>query len=78
MINVLRGYKDTKIPMLIMLLSFWGICLPLGYVLTFENWLTAPMGAPGFWMALIAGLTCAALLLTVRMFRFRPADFVAH
>ncbi|HEY0894570.1 MAG TPA: MATE family efflux transporter, partial [Cellvibrio sp.] len=73
MINVQRGYKDTKTPMFIMLLSFWGICLPLGYVLTFKDWLTAPLGAPGFWMALIAGLTCAALLLTVRMFRFRPA-----
>jgi MATE family multidrug resistance protein len=71
MINVLRGYKDTKIPMLVMLLSFWGICLPLGYLLTFEDWITAPLGAPGFWTALIAGLTCAAILLTLRMFRFR-------
>lgn len=77
MINVQRGYKDTKTPMFIMLLSFWGICLPLGYALTFKDWITAPMGAPGFWMALIAGLTCAALLLTVRMFRFRPAGFTA-
>jgi multidrug resistance protein, MATE family len=78
MINVQRGYKDTKTPMFIMLLSFWGICLPLGYMLTFKDWITAPMGAPGFWMALIAGLTCAALLLTVRMFRFRPAGFAAR
>jgi len=78
MINVQRGYKDTKIPMLIMLLSFWGIGLPLGYVLTFTDWITEPMGAPGFWIALIAGLTCAALLLTVRMFRFRPAGFDAR
>lgn len=73
MINVLRGYKDTKIPMLIMLLSFWGICLPLGYVLTFKDWLIAPLGASGFWTALIAGLTCAAILLTIRMFRFKAA-----
>lgn len=71
MINVLRGYKDTKIPMLIMLLSFWGISLPLGYVLTFKDWLVAPIGAPGFWTALIAGLICAAFLLTIRMFRFK-------
>ncbi|MEN0037632.1 MAG: MATE family efflux transporter [Cellvibrio sp.] len=71
MINVLRGYKDTKIPMLIMLLSFWGICLPLGYVLTFEDWIIDPVGAPGFWTALIFGLTCAAIMLTIRMFRFK-------
>lgn len=70
MINVLRGYKDTKIPMLMMLVSFWGICLPLGYVLTFEDWLMPPLGAPGFWTALIVGLACAAILLTLRMFRF--------
>lgn len=73
MINVLRGYKDTKVPMMIMLLSFWGICLPLGYVLTFKDWLIPALGAPGFWAALIAGLSCAALLLTIRMFRFQPS-----
>jgi len=73
MINVLRGYKDTKIPMMIILLSFWGICLPLGYTLTFKDWLVPALGAPGFWAALIAGLSCAALLLTLRMFRFKPA-----
>ncbi len=78
MINVQRGYKDTKIPMLIMLVSFWGICLPLGYVLTFDDWLHTPMGAPGFWTALIVGLGCAACLLTLRMFRFRPSRFNAH
>ncbi|RYY73238.1 MAG: MATE family efflux transporter [Gammaproteobacteria bacterium] len=72
MINVLRGYKDTKIPMFIMLFSFWCICLPLGYVLTFKDWLHPPMGASGFWTALIVGLSCAAVLLTVRALRFKP------
>jgi MATE family multidrug resistance protein len=73
MINVQRGYKDTKIPMLIMLLAFWGICLPLGYAFTFTDWLTAePMGAAGFWTALIVGLICAAILLTHRVFYFDP------
>jgi MATE family multidrug resistance protein len=72
MINVQRGYKDTKIPMMIMLLAFWGICLPLGYALTFTNWLTSePMGASGFWTALIVGLICAAILLTRRVFYFK-------
>lgn len=76
MINVQRGYKDTKIPMLIMLLAFWGICLPLGFALTFKDWLTdEPMGAAGFWTALIAGLICAAILLTRRVFYFNPQQF---
>ncbi len=68
MINLLRGYKDTKLPMFIMLFSFWGMCLPLGYILTFKDWLHAPLGAEGFWAALIVGLSCAACLLTLRMF----------
>jgi multidrug resistance protein, MATE family len=71
MINVLRGYKDTKIPMLIMLFSFWCVCLPLGFILTFKDWLSAPMGAAGFWTALIIGLSCAACLLTHRVFKFK-------
>jgi MATE family multidrug resistance protein len=71
MINVLRGYKDTKIPMFIMLFSFWCVCLPLGFILTFKDWLSAPMGAAGFWAALIIGLSCAAFLLTYRVFRFK-------
>ncbi len=72
MINVLRGYKDTKIPMFIMLFSFWCLCLPLGYVLTYKDWLHEPMGAAGFWAALIVGLACAAVLLSVRVLRFKP------
>lgn len=71
MINVQRGYKDTKIPMVMMLLAFWGICLPLGYVLTFKDWLVAPMGAQGFWIALIIGLIVAALLLSYRVYTFK-------
>lgn len=74
MINVLRGYKDTKWPMFIMLFSFWGLCLPLGYVLTFKDWLHAPLGAQGFWAALIVGLCCAATLLTLRLFRFKAVQ----
>ena len=75
MINVLRGYKDTRVPMFIVLFSFWGITLPLGYTLTFTDWLIAPIGAAGFWAALIVGLLCAAILLTWRVWRF-PASKV--
>lgn len=77
MMGVQRGYKDTKIPMIIMLVSFWGISLPLGYALTFKDWFIQPMGAPGFWTALIVGLVCAASLLTTRMFRFKTTNVIA-
>jgi MATE family multidrug resistance protein len=70
-ISALRGYRDARIPMLIILLSFWGIGIPLGYVLTFTDIITPAMGAAGFWLALIAGIGSACVLLLVRLFRFR-------
>ena len=36
--------------------------MPTGWVLSFPGGL----GVPGMWFGLIAGLTCAALLLTLR------------
>ncbi|WP_375194040.1 MATE family efflux transporter [Marinobacter sp.] len=73
-ISALRGYKDTRIPMFIMLFSFWGVGLPLGYLLTFTSWLLPAMGAAGFWVGLTGGLASAGLLLGWRLFLFRPAD----
>lgn len=73
-ISALRGYKDTGIPLLIMLFSFWGVGLPLGYVLTFTDWLVPALGAAGFWVGLTAGLTSASLLLGWRLFRYRPRN----
>jgi MATE family multidrug resistance protein len=72
-ISALRGYKDTRIPMLIMLFSFWGVGLPLGYFLTFTDTLWPAMGAAGFWVGLTGGLTSASILLGWRLFRHAPA-----
>ena len=41
--------------MFIMLFSFWGIGLPLGYFLTFTDALLPALGAAGFWVGLTAG-----------------------
>ncbi|GGE64827.1 putative multidrug resistance protein NorM [Streptosporangium jomthongense] len=71
-ISALRGYKDTGIPMLIMLFSFWGVGLPLGYTLTFTDLLVPAMGAAGFWVGLTGGLASASLLLGWRLFHYRP------
>lgn len=71
-ISALRGYKDTRIPMVIMLFSFWGVGLPLGYLLTFTDWLVPAMGAAGFWIGLTGGLASASLLLGTRLFVFAP------
>ena len=65
----IRAYKVTRPPMLIHLAAFWGLCLPLGVVLGLAPaWLpwhpAQAMGAQGFWIALVLGLTIAALALT--------------
>ena len=58
----LRGYKDTRVPMVVNVLAFWLVGLTLGYYLTFN----AGFGPAGMWIGMIAGLAVAALLLTSR------------
>lgn len=67
--SALRGYRVTRQPMQIQLLAFWGFSLPLGYLLgRAPEWFpwapAAPMGAAGYWIGLVLGLTIAAVLLT--------------
>ena len=70
-ISALRGYHDTRVAMLIILLSFWGIGIPIGYTLTYTDIWTPAMGAAGFWTGLIAALACACVLLLWRLLRFQ-------
>ena len=63
-----RGYKVTRTPMLIHLVAFYGLALPLGCALGLApDWLpwkpAVAMGAEGFWIGLILGLTVAGGLL---------------
>lgn len=67
--GALRGYQDTRATMLITLLAYWGIGLPIGYGLGLSDWLGAPSGPQGLWQGLVVGLTCAAVLLGVRLQR---------
>ncbi|MEO7916409.1 MAG: MATE family efflux transporter [Dokdonella sp.] len=63
--GALRGLKDTRIPMVISLVAYWGFGMPVGWWLTFR----LDMGARGMWIGLIAGLSAAAILLTTRFWR---------
>jgi MATE family multidrug resistance protein len=65
--GALRGYQDTFIVMLITFSSYWLFGLSLGYYLAFG--ISDPMGAKGFWLGIIAGLTAAAILLAYRLNR---------
>lgn len=63
-LGILRGMADVKIPTLITLVSYWGIGLPIAYVLAFPvGW-----GGTGIWIGLLTSLTVAAAWL---VWRFR-------
>ena len=59
--GALRGYKLTKVPMIIHAISFWGVGLGLGVYLGVYR----DMEAVGFWIALVISLTVAAVLLFI-------------
>jgi MATE family multidrug resistance protein len=61
--GVLRGLKDTRVPMLVTVLAYWCVGLPLG------AWfgLGERRGAPGLWLGLILGLAVAAIGLAWRV-----------
>jgi MATE family multidrug resistance protein len=63
--GALRGLKDTTMPMIITVLAYWAIGMPVGWWLAFRQ----GYGARGMWMGLAAGLTAAAVLLTLRFLR---------
>ena len=65
--GILRGYKDTKIILYITLLAYWGVGIPVGYILSRTDWIVPSIGAKGFCVAFIIALTIAAALLFIRM-----------
>jgi MATE family multidrug resistance protein len=63
-VNALRGYRITVMPMLVYTVALWGIGLGGGYALGLEGvGLATPMGAAGFWLAGVASLVVASLIL---------------
>ncbi|WP_291908043.1 MATE family efflux transporter [Chitinophaga sp. CB10] len=61
-LGVLRGLGDVRIPTVITLLAYWGLGLPLGYLLGIR----LGLGVEGVWWALLLGLLAASVLLFVR------------
>ncbi len=67
--GALRGYKDTRVPLLMVIIAYWVIGLPLGYSLGLTDFWGVKLGASGFWISLIIGLSVAAILLGIRLRR---------
>jgi MATE family multidrug resistance protein len=64
-VNVLRGYRRTTVPMLVYAVALWGVGLGGGYVLGLTDLLGPARGAAGFWLAATASLTLAGAVVFV-------------
>lgn len=68
-IGALRGYKDTRAPMVFGLIGFWLLALPLGQGLALGQFGLPTMGVYGYWAGLAAGLFLVAALSCWRLWR---------
>ena len=60
--GMLRGLGDTRVPMWLAGLGYWGFGLPVGLVLAF--WVK--LAGIGIWIGLSSGLAAVAVLMTIR------------
>lgn len=63
--GALRGLKDTRVPAVLTVLSYWAVGMASGWYLAFGR----GMGASGLWIGLIAGLSAASVSLLWRFAR---------
>ena len=61
-LGLLRGVQDTTMPMVIGVISYWGVGMTASYVFGF----LLGYGGVGVWAGLVLGLSCAAILLMLR------------
>lgn len=60
--SILRGLGDTRIPMILAGIGYWGIGLPLSAALGFWT----PLAGSGIWIGLAIGLSVVAVLMLWR------------
>lgn len=63
-LGALRGLKDTRLPLVIVLVAYWLLAFPLACL-----GVRVGLGPAGPWLGLIVGLTVAAVLLNLRFWR---------
>jgi multidrug resistance protein, MATE family len=67
-LGLLRGLHDTRVPLVLAVVSYWLIGIPCSYVLAFK----LGFGAVGLWLGLVIGLVCAAASLLIRFWWLAP------
>lgn len=74
--GALRGFADTRVPLVIAFGAYWVVALPVSYVCAFH----AGFGAPGIWIGFVTGLgvaglaMCSRLLFKCATLKFSPAS----
>lgn len=63
--GLLRGLKDTRIPMVLALISYW----PIGFFCAWFFAFPGGFGGVGIWFGFVGGLAAAAVLLNWRFYR---------
>ncbi|MFB2982705.1 MATE family efflux transporter [Microseira sp. BLCC-F43] len=63
-VGALLGLQDTRVPMLINILIFWGIGLGGGYIMA----ITLGWGGSGYWYGLILATAISGIILMVRFY----------
>jgi len=66
--QTLRGFEDTKVPMIIQIISYWIIGFPLGYSLGATTFWGENYGIYGFWIGFLSGVFIGSCLLGTRLY----------
>lgn len=62
--GILRGYKDTRMPFVFLLIAYWGACLPISLFL--DHFMA--LESVSYWIGLDVGVGVAAVLMVIRLF----------
>lgn len=73
-LGLLRGVHDTRVPMIIAAFSYWGIGVPVSYVMGF----TLGWGGVGIWLGLAVGLAFAAVFMLARFWGWSARNVAAR
>lgn len=76
--GALRGYKDMAAIFNRTFIAYWILGLPAGYILAMTDWIVEPLGAKGFWIGFIVGLSSAAAMLGQRLYWMQKQDEELH
>lgn len=67
MAGSLRGYKDTRAPMVYSVVGYWLLAFPVGLALGYGWWHVPEFGVYGFWIGLSLGLAAVAVAMGLRL-----------